>query len=193
MEIREAKQALRREVAAQKRAAAPELLHAWSEQAAGRLEAHPLFRAARCIALYDALPGEVETRPLLLRWAEEKQLLLPVVRGEVLQLLRFRGTHRMSQGAFGIWEPDESCEEVSLAAADLLVIPGVAFDAAGNRMGRGRGFYDRLIKDADAPKIGLCFGFQMRDAIPTEPFDRPMDLVITEGGTFQSPTTSRMI
>ncbi|EJW97620.1 5-formyltetrahydrofolate cyclo-ligase, partial [gut metagenome] len=63
---------------------------------------------------------------------------------------------------------------------DIIIVPGVAFDKNRNRMGRGRGFYDRLLSDVNATKIGICFGFQISEDIPVEPFDKKMDMVITE-------------
>ena len=63
---------------------------------------------------------------------------------------------------------------------DLIIVPGVAFDRQHNRLGRGKGFYDRLLSTLDVPKIGICYDFQLKDQIPAEPFDRKMDLIITE-------------
>ena len=63
---------------------------------------------------------------------------------------------------------------------DLTIVPGVAFDRQHNRLGRGKGFYDRLLSTLDVPKIGICYDFQLKDQIPAEPFDRKMDLIITE-------------
>jgi 5-formyltetrahydrofolate cyclo-ligase len=81
---------------------------------------------------------------------------------------------------FGIGEPTGE-EFTNLDAVELIMVPGVAFDRTGNRMGRGRGFYDRLLKSTpNATKIGLAYDFQMMDAIPTEPHDVKMNLVITD-------------
>ena len=72
-------------------------------------------------------------------------------------------------------------EYTTLEKVDMIVVPGVAFDRKRNRMGRGRGFYDRLLKSTpNAVKVGVAFDFQIFDAIPVEPFDVPMDVVITE-------------
>ena len=66
---------------------------------------------------------------------------------------------------------------------DLVIVPGVAFDRQHNRLGRGKGFYDRLLSTLSAPKIGICYSFQLKEHIPTEPFDKKMDLILTEKET----------
>ena len=63
---------------------------------------------------------------------------------------------------------------------DMIVVPGIAFDRNRNRLGRGKGYYDRLLSDLKASAVGLCFDFQLKDQIPVEPFDKKVDLVITE-------------
>ena len=85
----------------------------------------------------------------------------------------------MKQGAFGIWEPaDDTAVDPSLL--EWIVVPGVAFDRRMNRLGRGKGYYDRLLRQTPARKIGICYGLQLVDEIPAEPHDIQMDLIITE-------------
>lgn len=145
-----------------------------------RLEKTDLFRQASCIALYHALPGEVQTAAFIEKWYQKKRLLLPVVKGNDLQLLLYAGKESLKAGAFGILEPTETCQPVAENEIDLVIVPGVAFDRGRNRLGRGKGFYDRLLSTLDVPKIGICYDFQLKDAIPVEPFDRKMDLIETE-------------
>ena len=111
----------------------------------------------------------------------EKTLLLPCVQGDDLVLRRYMGPECMVSGEqFGIGEPTGP-EWTDLGAVELIVVPGVAFDSEGNRMGRGRGFYDRLLKSTPrAAKVGVAYDFQMLDHIATEPHDVRMDRVITE-------------
>lgn len=148
-----------------------------------RLEETTLFRQASCIALYHALPGEVQTANLIEKWYQEKRLLLPLVKGNDLRLLLYAGKESVKAGAFGILEPTENCETVPENEIDLIIVPGVAFDRQHNRLGRGKGFYDRLLSTLDVPKIGICYDFQLKDKIPVEPFDRKMDLIVTEKET----------
>ena len=81
---------------------------------------------------------------------------------------------------FGIGEPTGP-EFTELDKVEMIVVPGVAFDRQNNRMGRGRGFYDRLLKSTpNAVKVGVAFHFQMVPEVPTEPFDIPMDAVLSD-------------
>lgn len=150
-----------------------------SSEVLSRLEETKLFRKASCIAFYHALPGEVETADFIRKWASEKTFLLPVVEGDDLRLVSYNGDHTLKSGVFGILEPDDSCSSVPESEIDLFIIPGVAFDRKKNRLGRGKGYYDRLLSSLHAPKIGLCFDFQLHDNIPVEPFDIPMNGIIT--------------
>ena len=79
-----------------------------------------------------------------------------------------------------MWEPKPDGEEAEAGEIDLIIVPGVAFDAQCHRLGRGRGFYDRLLSSLHAPKIGICFDFQLVPSVPVESFDHPMDHVVTE-------------
>ena len=105
MEIYKAKQALRKDMAAKKSAfTATELLDR-SALILRRLEESPLFQAAEQVALYHALPGEVQTAAFIERWHQQKRLFLPLVVGDDLRLLRYTGPASLQKGAFGIWEP----------------------------------------------------------------------------------------
>ena len=132
-----------------------------------RLEQTELFQAASCIALYHAIPGEVQTAGFIEKWYRKKKLL-------------YEGPESLKPGPFGILEPKADGIEVPKNEIDLIIVPGVAFDKDKNRMGRGRGFYDRLLSTLNAPKVGICFGFQMIPQVPVEPLDKKMDYVITE-------------
>ena len=138
-----------------------------------RLEGTDLFRQASCIALYHAIPGEVQTAALIEKWYREKKLLLPLIKGNDLQLLLYAGKESLKTGVYGILEPAEDCEAVPESEIDLIIVPGVAFDRQYNRLGRGKGFYDRLLSTLDVPirlqqlhDFGIRFGFYLRrDAI----------------------------
>lgn len=139
------------------------------------------FQQAETILLYWSMDDEVQTHDFVQKWFTTKRILLPCVDGDNLRLRQYTGPENMCCGEqFGIGEPIGE-EFVDYSSIDLIIVPGVAFDRSGNRMGRGRGFYDRLLKTTpDAYKIGVAFDFQIMDSIPTEPFDVPMDTVISE-------------
>ena len=144
-----------------------------------KVEEHPRFRAAQTVLLYHSLKDEVQTHDFIEQWSQHKQILLPVVVGDELELRIYEGRQSLRIGAFGIEEPTGAIftayQDISVA-----VIPGVGFDRNGNRLGRGRGYYDRLLpRLTHTYKIGICFPFQLIDKIPTEPQDIPMNEVIT--------------
>lgn len=128
--------------------------------------------------LYHSLPDEVDTHDFIRRWASRKRILLPVVRGDDLELRLYTGDGQLQTGAFHIEEPGGEAF-TDYARIELAVIPGVAFDRRGNRLGRGRGYYDRLLpRLANAYKVGLCFPCQLLDGVPAEEHDVRMDEVI---------------
>ncbi len=133
----------------------------------------------RIVAAYMALPGEVNLRGLFGR--VEKAWVFPRVRGENLNFYRVKNIdEEMQIGAFGIMEPRDGLEEVRIEDVDVFLCPGLGFDRKGGRLGRGRGFYDRMLKQAKpvSVKIGVCFPFQIVDDIVMEEHDVRMDLVV---------------
>lgn len=144
------------------------------------LEAHPAFRAANVVLLYHSLSDEVDTHECLQRWSDKKCVLLPVVKGNDLELRRYTGPSDLAIGAYGIEEPTgEAFTEYE--KIDFIAVPGVAFDRKGNRLGRGKGYYDRLLpRIPQAFKAGICFPFQLVNEIPAEQFDVCMDEIITK-------------
>jgi 5-formyltetrahydrofolate cyclo-ligase len=179
--VQERKQALRKHIQTMKRSYSEKELNSFSVHAMQRLEATEVFQQAACVALYYPLQGEVDTTLLLERWYHKKCLLLPVVVGDDLIFRRYCGKSFMQVGAYGILEPMELEPMEVLPKIDLIVVPGVAFDKQLNRMGRGKGYYDKLLcDDASGVKLGLCFDFQLKEVVPVEPFDVAMDIVVTD-------------
>ena len=172
------KQDVRRLVKERKTAVSPEDKRFFSERGTAALLRHPAWRTARTVCLYWALPDEVQTHDLCRLAAKEKTVLLPAVQGDDLVLRRFTGDGCLSSdNAFHIGEPiGEDWQD--LEHIDLVLVPGVAFDRQLHRIGRGRGFYDRMLPGIPAFKIGICFDFQLFDAIPTDSLDVPVDDLI---------------
>lgn len=141
------------------------------------VERTELFATARRIMVYRSLPDELPTDSFIDRWTARKQLFLPRVCGDELEVLPYR-PDRLKHGAFNIEEPDGN-ETVDPATLDLIIVPAVALDPAGNRLGRGKGFYDRLLRRTSAATIGVGFACQLLPALPAEPHDVRLDLVIT--------------
>lgn len=142
------------------------------------LENSPFFQQARTIALYHALPGEVQTAAFIEKWYPQKQLLLPVVDGNELILCPYKGKDSLKKGRLGVLEPISDTKNSFFP--ELIIVPGLAFDRQRNRLGRGKGYYDRLLATTPVPCIGLCFQFQLFEQIPTDPHDCKMSMIITE-------------
>lgn len=138
-----------------------------------------LLREPRVVFAYWSLHDEVETQQLVQELAQVHTVLLPVVKGAELELRVFEGMEKMVQvPPFGIHEPVGKVF-TDYDQIDLALIPGMAFDREGNRLGRGKAFYDGLLPQLDCPKYGLCFAFQLVDKVPVEAHDIPMDKVIS--------------
>lgn len=133
------------------------------------------------IAVFAALPGEVDLAEWIARHPE-RCWVYPRVAGETL---RFHAVGDpavdLTAGAFGIREPSPALPEIAVDRIDAFVCPGLAFDAQGGRLGRGRGFYDRILAGArrDAVKIGVCFAYQIVPDTFTQPHDVRMDTVVS--------------
>jgi 5-formyltetrahydrofolate cyclo-ligase len=121
----------------------------------------------------------VQTTGLLDEWRSKKRIVLPVISGEDLHFYPYTGKENLKKGVFGISEP-VSGKLIPPDQIDLFVVPGFAFDATCNRLGRGKGYYDRYLSDINKPVIGLCFDFQLIENIPCEKHDQKMTFVITE-------------
>lgn len=142
-----------------------------------RLEQTQSFKLANHILMYYSLPDELPTHEFIIKWCSEKNLYLPRVNGVNLDILPYDAT-RLKHGSFDIEEPCGD-DTVNPSILDLIIVPAVAFDKDGNRLGRGKGFYDRLLNHTKAVKIGVAYDFQLVDEIPVEPHDIPVDRVIT--------------
>lgn len=143
-----------------------------------KLEQTAAFMLADRILMYHSLPDELSTRVFLKKWGKIKQFFLPRVNGVNLEILPYDET-RLELGSFLIEEPTGD-DVVNPEDIEMIVVPAVAFDRNCGRLGRGKGFYDRLLSNTNATKVGVGYDFQLVDDLPTEPHDIPMDMVITQ-------------
>ncbi len=146
-----------------------------------QIESHPHFINATTVLLYHSLPDEVQTHAFVDKWYRHKKILLPVVVGDILELRHYTGKDCLKEGAFHIEEPTGEAF-TDYEDIEFSIIPGVSFDKHGNRLGRGKGYYDKLLPLLKSYNIGICYRFQAMEEIPVEPFDRSMDEVWTEEG-----------
>jgi 5-formyltetrahydrofolate cyclo-ligase len=176
--IKEDKKELRKIIRERKKEFDSDILNTESISVFDQIEALPHFNEAKTILAYWSLPDEVKTHDFILKWYTHKTILLPLVVGENLELRVFSGMDCMDEGpAFGILEPKMGLPFKG-ESIDMAIIPGLAFDTKGNRLGRGKGYYDKLLKVANIFKVGVCFSFQLVDRVPTESFDVKMDRII---------------
>lgn len=153
-----------------------------AEEVFNHLEKTAAFLLAEKILMYHSLPDELPTHAFLSKWSGRKQFYLPRVNGVNLDILPYDES-RLELGAFHIEEPTGT-DTISPEEIELIVVPAVAYDSRRNRLGRGKGFYDRLLATTKATKIGIGYTFQMVEEIPTEEHDVPMDFVITQLGVY---------
>jgi len=159
-----------------------------------RLTELPSFQAARSVLMYVHVRHEVHTADCIAQQlAAGRHIVIPYCAGDDLRLFRLRDLAELTIGCFGILEPpvalrSDSERVIQPQQLDLLVLPGVAFDRHGGRLGHGRGYFDRLLPQirTDALLIGLAFDCQIVDRVPMFDHDVPVDLVVTESAVYSA-------
>jgi len=138
------------------------------------------FRLAKIVGAYFALGSEVTTE-LIIKHAKilGKKIALPRVEEDKITFYELPSTKSLIEGRFGIMEPPP-CEK--MRKIDLLIVPGIAFDKKGNRLGYGKGFYDRLLSGKRTFSIGLAYSFQLLENLPHEKYDKRLDAIASEDG-----------
>lgn len=161
----------------------PEEVRARSDDVIARLTGQEVYRRAGCLASYVSVANEVDTHALIhLALDRGKRVAAPVVKANRTLVHReIRSLAELKPSGVGLLEPSgEDGGVVPPHAFDIVLVPGLAFDRAGNRIGFGAGYYDRFLSLSPAFKIGLAYDFQVLDRLPAGPHDIPMDLVVTE-------------
>lgn len=142
----------------------------------------PVWKQAASVLLYAPLPYEINVLGLLEYFPQKKFFFPKVAPMGQLELYEWTPEAAWMRGAYGLREPDpSSCKQVAIHEVDLALIPGLAFDRQGGRLGRGEGFYDRLLSLSSwkAFKMGVAWPWQIVEAVPREAHDVLMDAVIT--------------
>jgi 5-formyltetrahydrofolate cyclo-ligase len=181
------KAALRREVLARRVAMTPDDRAAAGRSLRDLLLAEPETQMAGAIAAYVSVGTEPDTRGLIFAlWKRGSYVLLPLVRpdGE-LDWASYEGPDSLAPAAYGLLEPTEPPRGViAITSADLVLVPALAADRAGNRLGRGRGYYDRaLARVGPAVRtVALLYDGELRDSVPSGPGDTPVRAAAQPGG-----------
>lgn len=174
------KHSLRKEIALLRSGYSDSDLRTYSEEIFMKLVETKVFREAKCIFIYYSFAGEVFTHDFIEKYAKEKKIILPVVKKDNLVLREYKGKDELHLSDYGIFEPTGP-DFTDYSQIDLGIIPGVVFDRDLNRLGRGKGYYDRILPLIDkAYLIGICFSFQLKNKISVELHDFPMDCVISQ-------------
>jgi len=157
-----------------------------SNQIAQRLFIEPIFNACHTLQIYIAKQFEVQTEQIVLcAWLLKKRVVVPAfLENNQVVLSEWAENGERVAGPFGIRMPLH-VRAVDPCEVDLWIVPGVAFDTQGNRLGFGGGVFDRLLKGTRGFKVGLAFDFQVVDALPADKTDQPIDQIITEKRTIR--------
>ena len=147
-----------------------------------KIESFEPFKRANTILVYASMEGEVDTLKFIKKHHTHKRIILPTVCADTntLKLYHLENMRELHKGYQGILEiPHCSKEMINPNEIDLCIVPGLAFDHQGNRIGYGKGFYDELLKKIKAQKAALAYDFQIYDTIPSTQYDIPIDHIIT--------------
>ena len=147
----------------------------------------PVWQQAQHILCYWSLPDELPTHEAVNAWlANGKNIYLPRVMGDDLEIVPYHGAQSLDDNnQFHIGEPVG--DAVDASCLELIIVPAVALDQKRNRLGRGKGFYDRLLSATTCPTIGVVCDFQLVDEVPVEPHDHPLDCVVTSDTVICDP------
>ena len=153
----------------------------------------PEYRAAVRVMFYLDFRSEVRTRNFVpTAWEQGKRTVVPYCLGDRLELFCLESFDELESGTWGILEPKAAWRgraerKIDVSRLDLIVVPGVAFDRAGGRLGHGKGYYDHLLREAraDTRRVALAFECQLFPAVPMLPHDVYMDKVITEKAVYE--------
>lgn len=153
-----------------------------------RIRKWPVWGKARTVCAFCALPDEPD---VLVPWPSDKRIALPRMAGEELVFHWVSSRDELVRGRFGVLEPGPQALPAG-CDFDLILVPGMAFDRHGGRLGRGRGYYDRFLARASGIVAGVCFDDQLIGEAPMEPHDVRMGAILTPSEIFPVEPKSRM-
>lgn len=157
----------------------------WDNSIFTRLVNSEFYKKASVIFIFVSFKSEVDTHKIIIRAISDGKIIcVPKIhsRSEGMMVFRINSLAELKPGYHGILEPLDKCPEVDSTKIDLIIMPGVAFDKYGGRVGYGAGFYDRFLSEIniDVDKIALSYHFQILDNVPMNKEDVPIDGIITE-------------
>lgn len=156
-----------------------------SEMIVKRIMSLEVYKKSKVIAMYYSLPDEVSLNRLINNAIkDDKIVLLPQIKNSEMFFVKIDDLTIYKKSKFGVYEPVVTSNNKWQNNVDLILVPGVAFDINKNRIGYGKGYYDRFLKTSNAYKIGVCFASQILPALPIDNNDIPVDLIVNEKESF---------
>lgn len=153
-----------------------------SLQIVQNIESSEVFKKASSVLFYAPFRNEVDLLSLAEQYLSFKKICFPLVVEKELIITKVSSLKDLSQGSFGILEPDASLPEISKSDINLVLVPCVGIDIRGNRLGYGGGFYDRFLADYLGEKMGVVYDFQRVDELPVSAGDIPLSSFVSEKG-----------
>lgn len=175
------KQAIRKEARLKQQTLSAETIIEKSNSIIDSVWKLPEMQLFKTICVYASTDKEVHTDEFINELIKQgKDVYLPKITDNTLTLHLVSSLETLSVGAFSIMEPSGDSATIHHEHIDVFIIPGLGFDTRGTRLGRGKGFYDRLLTNVPAPKIGLAFSHQIFPLLPRNDYDILMDVIVTE-------------
>ncbi len=187
--ILEEKKNIRKNVRAARRKISDEILKKNNTLIEQNLYTTTEYAEAKILHIYiSSFNSEVNTFPIIDSFLKNKgKVIVPIVNKEkeILFHSELKTLNGLEKNKFKIWEPVEKYF-IGADIADLIIIPGVAYDKKGNRIGHGKGYYDKFLSNVNTPKFALAYDFQIVDDIPVTNNDIPVDVIISEKTIFRT-------
>ena len=172
------KNEIRRQILKKRLSLSKKSLAAKSKIICQKLKKMTGFKNAKTILFYVPIKNEIDILPLLKQSLKTKIVLLPKISGKIIQPCRIKSLKNLETGPFQIPQPKKNCPVVEASTVELVIVPAIAFDHSGHRIGFGFGYYDKLLKKLRCPKIGLAYDFQIVENVPRTTHDQQVDFVV---------------
>lgn len=182
MGLQQEKENLRKQIKRQRQGFKPEYTHEAGRAIAAKVLALPQYKAAKTVFLYVSVGAEVDTRDILAAaLADGKQVCVPkTMGGGQMNACRIESVSQLLPAGFGLLEPADGTAVMPPEEIDLVVVPCLACDENGVRLGYGGGYYDRWLRNAAGHMVCLCYHRLLQKKLPAGPLDLPVEMVVTE-------------